>query len=107
MLGFAHSSISLDLRIHRHESKHPWLYFGSFLYVLIQFRRPLQTQVRINVRIVLDQLRVFEGMLEAAGQDKAGRSLKLSYLLPAPPNHPDQTIRVFRIVLWVVSLGVL
>lgn len=72
--GSAHSSISLDFRIHKHASKHPWLCFGSFLDVLIQFRSPWQAQARSYVLITLNQPKVFGRRLEAAGQGKAGRN---------------------------------
>ena len=73
-LGFADSSISLDFRIRKHASKHPWLCFGSFSDVLIQFRSPWQAQARRHVLVVLNQPRVFGRRLEVAGQGKAGRN---------------------------------
>lgn len=60
VLGFVHSSISLDFRIHKRASKHPWLCFGSFLDVLIKFRSPWQAQARSRVLIVLNQPRYLE-----------------------------------------------
>lgn len=73
-LGFAHSSIPLDFRIHKRASKHPWLCFGSFWDVLIQFKSPWQARARSHVLLVLNQPRVFGRRLEVAGQGKAGRS---------------------------------
>lgn len=55
VLGFAHSSISVDFRSRKHALKHPWLRFGSFLDVLIQFRSPWKAQARSRVLIVLNQ----------------------------------------------------
>ncbi|KAK4831319.1 hypothetical protein QYF61_016808 [Mycteria americana] len=71
VLGFAHSSISLDFRIHKHASRYPWLYFGSFLDVVIQVRSPWQAQARSHVLIVLNQPRVFGRRLEVPGQGRS------------------------------------
>lgn len=83
VLGFAHSSISFDFRIHE-GSVLPCVCFGSFLDVLIRFGSPWQAQVSHEIN-VLSQRKVSGRKLEVAGQEKANRIPKLLYLPPSPP----------------------